>query len=34
VACTACPITQDYRPERLNIFFDAQTGVIKQVRCG
>jgi hypothetical protein len=34
VACTTCPITQDYDPERLNIFFDAQTGVIKEVRCG
>lgn len=34
VACTTCPVTQDYRPDRLNFFFDAQTGVIKEVRCG
>jgi hypothetical protein len=34
VACTTCPITQDYRPERLNIFFDAETGRIRQIRCG
>lgn len=34
VACTTCPVTQDYRPDRLNFFFDAQTGIIKEVRCG
>lgn len=34
VACTTCPVTLDYSPERLNIFFDAETGVIKEVRCG
>lgn len=34
VACTTCPITQDERPDRLNFFFDAATGIIKQVRCG
>ncbi|HYE45735.1 MAG TPA: peptidase inhibitor I78 [Caulobacter sp.] len=34
VACTACPVTQDYRPDRLNIFFDAETGIIKEVKCG
>jgi len=34
VACTTCPITQDYQPGRLNFFFDAQTGLIKQIRCG
>lgn len=34
VACTTCPITQDYNPARLNFFFDAQTGLIKQIRCG
>lgn len=34
VACTTCPVTMDYSPERLNIFFDAETGVIKEVKCG
>lgn len=34
VACLTCPVTLDYNPRRLNIFFDADTGVIKQVRCG
>jgi hypothetical protein len=34
VACTTCPVTLDYSPQRLNFFFDAETGIIKQVRCG
>lgn len=34
VACTTCPITMDHNPNRLNFFFDAQTGIIKEVRCG
>ena len=34
VACTACPVTEDYSPERLDIFFDATTGLITEVRCG
>ena len=34
VACTTCPITQDYRPDRVNVFFDAGTGIVKEVRCG
>ena len=34
VACTTCPVTEDYAPHRLNIFFSEQTGVIEQVRCG
>ncbi|MGE3302662.1 MAG: I78 family peptidase inhibitor [Hyphomonadaceae bacterium] len=34
VACTTCAVTMDYRPERLNIFFDEKTGEIKQVKCG
>lgn len=34
VACTTCPVTQDFRPERLNFFFDAQSGAIRQIRCG
>ena len=34
VACTTCPVTQDYNQNRLNFFFDAATGLIKEVRCG
>jgi hypothetical protein len=34
VACTTCPITEDYNPSRLNFFFEAETGRIKQIRCG
>lgn len=34
VACTTCPVTLDFNPNRLNFFFDAQTGIIKEVRCG
>lgn len=34
VACTTCPVTQDYSPSRLNFFFEAQTGIIREVRCG
>lgn len=34
VACTTCAVTLDYRPDRLNIFFDDKTGEIKQLRCG
>jgi hypothetical protein len=34
VACTTCPVTQDFSPSRLNFFFDADTGLIREVRCG
>jgi hypothetical protein len=34
VACTACAVTMDYRPDRLNIFFDEKTQAIKEVKCG
>lgn len=34
VACTTCAVTMDFNPNRLNFFFDAQTGVVKEVRCG
>jgi hypothetical protein len=34
VACTTCPVTMDYRPDRLNIYFDAETGIVKEVKCG
>ncbi|HEX3366954.1 peptidase inhibitor I78 [Phenylobacterium sp.] len=34
VACTTCPAAEDSDPTRLNFLFDADTGVIRQVRCG
>lgn len=34
VACTTCPVTLDFNPRRLNFFYDAETGIIKEVRCG
>lgn len=34
VACTTCPVTMDYRPDRLNILFNGDTGVVQQVKCG
>lgn len=34
VTCTTCPVTQDYAPHRLNIFFNEQTEIVEQVRCG
>lgn len=34
VVCTTCPVTQDYSPQRLNFFFDAETGLIREIRCG
>lgn len=34
VTCTTCPVTEDYSAYRLNIFFNEQTGIVEQVRCG
>ncbi|MBX9617464.1 MAG: hypothetical protein K2X25_17880 [Caulobacteraceae bacterium] len=34
VACTTCPVTMDYSPYRLNIFYNAETQIVEQVRCG
>ena len=34
VACTTCPMTMDYRQDRLNFLFDAATGIVKEVKCG
>jgi hypothetical protein len=28
VACTACPLAQDFRPDRLTILFEAETGTL------
>ena len=32
--CTTCPTTKDFRPDRLNVRFDQQTGIIRSVDCG
>jgi hypothetical protein len=34
VTCTTCPMTMDFRFDRVNILFDKVTGIIKEVRCG
>ena len=34
VVCTTCPTTKDLRPDRLNVRFDQETGIIQQVDCG
>ena len=34
VTCTTCPVTMDYSPSRLNIFYEQSTGIIREVRCG
>ena len=34
VTCTTCAVTEDHSPRRLNIFFNEQTNIVEQVRCG
>ncbi len=34
VACTTCPVTEDYSAYRLNIFYNAETELVETVRCG
>lgn len=34
VTCTSCPVTMDYNPGRLNIFYEERSGVVREVRCG
>jgi Peptidase inhibitor I78 family len=34
VVCTTCPMTMDHNPQRLNFLFDAETGTVRNVRCG
>ena len=34
VTCTRCPVTMDHRPDRLNILFDQETGLVEGVKCG
>ena len=34
VACTACPLAPDVRLDRVNILFDAQSGLVTKITCG
>ncbi len=34
ITCTTCPVTMDYNPGRLNILYDRETGVVREVKCG
>ncbi len=34
VACSTCQMAQDYRPDRTDIIFDSQTGLVMSVTCG
>jgi len=34
VLCTNCAATMDFVPDRQNIVFDTQSGIIKSVTCG
>ena len=34
VACTTCPLTEDYSPSRLNILYDRDSGRVERVYCG
>lgn len=34
VACTTCPVTMDFHPRRLNFLYDAESGIVREVRCG
>jgi hypothetical protein len=34
VLCTTCAATMDFHPDRLNFFYDAQTGIVKRASCG
>ena len=34
VACTACPVAPDVRLDRVNILYDARTGLVTKITCG
>ena len=34
VSCSTCPMADDFRADRSNILFDAETGLIVSVSCG
>ena len=34
VSCTACPVAPDVRLDRVNILYDARTGLVTRITCG
>ncbi len=34
VACSTCALADDYRPDRTDILFDSETGLVLSVTCG
>ena len=34
VSCTACPVAPDIRLDRVNILYDARTGLVTRITCG
>ena len=34
VVCDTCPMTMDYNAGRLNVIYDAKTGVVRKLTCG
>jgi len=34
VTCSTCAVTMDFNPRRLNFIYDADTGLVKEVKCG
>ncbi len=34
VTCTTCPVTMDYNPRRMNVLYQASSGVIREIKCG
>ena len=34
VVCSTCPMTMDYSPVRQTILFDADSGLVTEVKCG
>ena len=34
VSCSTCQMAEDYRPDRTDIIFDSQTGLVMSVTCG
>ena len=31
--CTECPMTRDFRRDRLTVFYDRDTGLIERLQC-
>lgn len=31
--CTECAMTRDFRPDRLTILYDQDSGIVEEVRC-